>query len=99
MHPATHGKVCAHDRVEPVCLTVGDWAGFDVRTFDAKTGEEIHVEVKTTTGPARTPFFMSAPEVEYAKSCKCAYKIYRVYEYRSIIHFTQTKKEHKIALP
>lgn len=70
------------DRVEPVCWTVGDWAGFDVRTFEAKTGEEIHVEVKTTTGPARTPFFMSAPEVEYAKSCNFPYKIYRVYNYR-----------------
>ena len=70
------------DRVEPVCWTVGDWAGFDVRTFDPSTGNEIHVEVKTTTGPARTPFFMSAPEVEYAKTCTCTYKIYRVYEYR-----------------
>jgi uncharacterized protein DUF3883/uncharacterized protein DUF3427 len=71
------------DCVELVCATVGDWTGFDVRTFDACTGEEIHVEVKTTTGPAKTPFFMSAPEVEYAKTCKCPYKIYRVYEYRA----------------
>jgi hypothetical protein len=28
----------------------------NVRTFDLETGEEIHIEVKTTTGPAETPF-------------------------------------------
>ena len=39
--------------------------------------------MKTTTGPSQTPFFMSAPEVEYAKTCKCVYKLYRVYEYRA----------------
>jgi len=26
-------------------------------------GEEVHIEVKTTTGPAKAPFYMSASEV------------------------------------
>jgi hypothetical protein len=48
---------------------------------DKNTGEEIHIEVKTTSGPLRTPFFMSAAEVEYAKICPSRYKIYRIYSY------------------
>jgi len=45
------------------------------------SGEEIHLEVKTTSGPLTTPFFMSSAEVEYAKSCAHHYKIRRVYAY------------------
>jgi hypothetical protein len=69
------------DRVEMVCRTMGDSAGFDVRSVDEKSGDEIHIEVKTTSGPFSTPFFMSAAEVEYAKSCPHEYRIYRVYDY------------------
>jgi hypothetical protein len=45
------------------------------------TGEEIHIEVKTTSGPLTTPFFMSAAEVEYARTWPTRYRIYRVYTY------------------
>jgi hypothetical protein len=68
-------------RVEMVCRTVGDTAGYDIRSFDKNTGEEIHIEVKTTSGPLKTPFFMSAAEVEYANACPHRYKIYRIYSY------------------
>ena len=68
-------------RVVMVCRTMGDTAGYDIRSFDKNTGEEIHIEVKTTSGPLKTPFFMSGAEVEYAKVCPHRYKIYRIYSY------------------
>jgi hypothetical protein len=67
--------------VEPVCWSIGDGLGYDIKSFDPSTGEEIHIEVKTTVGPPETPFYMSAPEIDYAKSCAVKYRIYRVYNY------------------
>jgi hypothetical protein len=75
------GREDLAERVEMVCRTVGDMAGFDIRSFDKNSGEEIHIEVKTTSGPLMTPFFMSAAEVDYAKACPHRYKIYRIYAY------------------
>ena len=65
---------------------MGDTAGYDIRSFDKNTGTEIHIEVKTTSGPLKTPFFMSAAEVEYAKACPQRYKIYRIYSYSVEAH-------------
>jgi len=75
------GRKDLADRVEMVCRTLGESAGYDIRSFDKHSGEEIHLEVKTTSGPLTTPFFMSSAEVEYAKSCAHRYKICRVYAY------------------
>jgi hypothetical protein len=77
------GRQALAERVEMVCRTMGDTAGFDIRSFDNSTGEEVHLEVKTTSGPPTTPFFMSAAEVEYARTCPHRYMIYRVYAYSS----------------
>jgi hypothetical protein len=75
------GRQDLAERVEMVCRTLGDTAGFDIRSFDKNTGEEIHLEVKTTSGPLTTPFFMSAAEVAHARTCQLRYKIYRIYAY------------------
>jgi hypothetical protein len=75
------GRQDLAERVEMVCRTMGDTTGFDIRSFDKNTGEEIHIEVKTTSGPLTVPFFMSAAEVEYAGTCPTRYRIYRVYAY------------------
>jgi Domain of unknown function (DUF3883) len=75
------GRKDLADRVEMVCRTVGDSADYDIRSFDRDSAEEIHLEVKTTSGPLTTPFFMSAAEVEYAKTSTHRYKICRVYAY------------------
>jgi hypothetical protein len=78
---AKAGRQDLADRVEMVCKTIGDQAGFDIRSFDRNRFEEMHIEVKTTSGPASTAFFMTAAELEYAKSCALHYVIYRVHEY------------------
>jgi hypothetical protein len=73
-------------QVDAVCWTIGDGLGYDIKSFDPVTGEEIHIEVKTTSGPAETPFHMSASEVEYAKARSVKYKLYRVYLYGTESH-------------
>jgi Protein NO VEIN, C-terminal len=75
------GRPDLADRVDPVAVTVGDSAGFDIRSFDPATGKELHIEVKTTTGPATIPFYMSAAERDYAASCTACYLLYRLYHF------------------
>ena len=44
----------------------GDGAGYDVRSY-AVSGEERLLEVKTTNGSARTPFFLTRNEWRIAE--------------------------------
>lgn len=85
------------DLVEHTSVTLGDGAGFDVKSFDTDTGEEVHIEVKTTRGSKRTAFFMSANEKQYVERCKVKYLLYRIYEYNSnqeqIQFFTLTAQQ------
>lgn len=56
----------------------GDGAGYDVLSF-APTGDERLLEVKTTNGSARTPFFISRNEIEVSKEWPENWRIYRVH--------------------
>ncbi len=56
----------------------GDGAGYDVLSFDP-TGRESLIEVKTTNGAARTPFFLSRNECEFAMERPMDWRIYRVH--------------------
>jgi len=56
----------------------GDGAGYDVLSFDFE-GRERLLEVKTTNGPARTPFFLSRNECSLAAERPIDWMIYRVH--------------------
>lgn len=56
----------------------GDGAGYDVLSF-APTGQERLLEVKTTNGSARTPFFLSRNELEVSNERPEDWRIYRVH--------------------
>jgi len=56
----------------------GDGAGYDIYSFDAH-GHERLIEVKTTNGAARTPFFLSRNECEVAAERPKDWSIYRVH--------------------
>ncbi len=56
----------------------GDGAGYDVLSFDF-SGEERLLEVKTTNGSARTPFFLTRNECDVAKERPEHWRIYRVH--------------------
>jgi hypothetical protein len=60
----------------------GDGAGFDILSFDP-AGQERLLEVKTTNGSARTPFFLTRTECETASERPDHWRIYRVHLFAS----------------
>jgi len=56
----------------------GDGAGYDILSFDF-TGQIRLIEVKTTNGSARTPFFITRNEYELARERPSDWRIYRVH--------------------
>ena len=56
----------------------GDGAGYDIHSFDPH-GRERLIEVKTTNGAARTPFFLSRNECDFAAERPNDWCIYRVH--------------------
>jgi len=65
-------------KVRWVAAEDGDGAGYDVSSFDL-TGRERLLEVKTTNGPARTPFYLTRNECDVAAERPEDWLIYRVH--------------------
>jgi hypothetical protein len=65
-------------RVRWVAAEDGDGAGYDVLSFDP-VGRERLLEVKTTNGSARTPFFLTRNERAVAMERPSDWCIYRVH--------------------
>ncbi len=57
-----------------------DGNGYDIKSFNEK-GEEIHIEVKTTTKSKEEPFYMSINEKCFSKDNPENYFLYRLYNY------------------
>jgi hypothetical protein len=66
------------ERVRWVADEEGDGAGFDVLSFDP-AGSDRLIEVKTTNGAARTPFFLSRNERNTAERKQESWQLYRVH--------------------
>ena len=66
------------DKVRWVATEDGDGAGFDVLSFDL-AGQMRLIEVKTTNGSARTPFFITRNECQLAVERPADWLIYRVH--------------------
>ena len=67
-------------RVEWISETQGDGAGFDIRSFN-NDGSDRLIEVKTTNGMERTPFFLSENERTFAIERSDAFRIVRLYDF------------------
>ena len=67
-------------KIRWVSAEEGDGAGYDILSFGAN-GRERLLEVKTTNGPARTPFFLTRNEIAVAKERATAWRLYRVHCY------------------
>jgi Domain of unknown function (DUF3883) len=65
-------------KVRWVAAEDGDGAGYDVLSFGT-TGDESLIEVKTTNGSARTPFYLTRNEREVAMERPLDWRIYRVH--------------------
>lgn len=59
---------------------IGDGLGYDIISFEP-SGEEIYLEVKTTTGGEGTPFYVSNNEVVVSAEKSSAYKLVRLYKF------------------
>jgi hypothetical protein len=56
----------------------GDGAGYDVSSFSLE-GQPKFIEVKTTNGSSRTPFFLTRNECDIARACPDEWRLYRVH--------------------
>ena len=66
-------------KVRWVAREDGDGAGYDILSFLDPGGGERLIEVKTTNGAARTPFFLTRNEHETAKARAPDWRLYRVH--------------------
>ena len=67
--------------IEQVSKTVGDHAGYDIRSYHAD-GRDRLIEVKTTRYGRYTPFYVSAGELRFSKTHAHSYHLYRVFRFR-----------------
>ncbi len=65
-------------KVRWIATEEGDGAGYDVLSFSRAGGERL-IEVKTTNGSARTPFFLTRNECGMAVKRSADWRIYRVH--------------------
>jgi Domain of unknown function (DUF3883) len=65
-------------KVRWVAAEDGDGAGYDILSFDQDCRERL-IEVKTTNGSARTPFYLSRNELDVAAERPAEWCIYRVH--------------------
>ena len=75
------GKDQLARNVEQVSKTVGDHAGYDIRSYEI-TGRDRFVEVKATRYGKLTPFYISAGEVRFSSLNLHAYHLYRLFSFR-----------------
>ena len=66
----------------------GDGAGYDILSFEPD-GRELLIEVKTTNGAARTPFFISENECQRAAASAESWRLYRVHLFAQNPHIFQ----------
>lgn len=74
------GRPDLAERVSWDSQTKGDGLGYDIASFD-KNGNELLIEAKTTRGGIRTPFFLSAAELNAAADIGKSYRLYRLFSY------------------
>lgn len=69
-------------RVRWTAAEDGDGTGYDVSSFTLEGGPRF-IEVKTTNGSARTPFFITRNEFDVANEVPMQWQIYRVHLFAS----------------
>jgi hypothetical protein len=75
-----HGQADLARKVEWTSEVRGDGAGYDIRSFDLDGSERL-IEVKTTNGPAKTPFFLSENERSFSDERADVFRLLRLYRF------------------
>ena len=79
------GRKDLSDHVRWVARDDGDGYGYDIRSFDGKGNEadlERFLEVKTTNGSKRTPFYITSNELRVSEKSPDAYRVIRLYDFQ-----------------
>ena len=69
------------EEIEWTSQVKGDGTGYDIRSFNGETDEELFIEVKTTNAGKYQPFLITINEIDFSKSCVEKYALYRVFEF------------------
>ena len=80
-----NGRKDLADAIVHVSEKEGDGAGYDIKSYKID-GTEKYIEVKTTRGDNKTPFFITFTELEFSKAYADKYCLYRVFEYEPAIN-------------
>lgn len=75
-----NGRPDLAEKIVHTAAIEGDGTGYDIRSFNLD-GTIKYIEVKTTTGGSKTPFYLTINELLFSKINKSQYCLYRVYEY------------------
>lgn len=86
------GKDALAARVRWVSKEDGDGAGYDILSFSIH-GEPRWLEVKTTNGPARTPFWISENERRVSEERRDVFRLARLY------HFSRRPEAYRLKPP
>lgn len=73
-------KLSKEKQVERKSVTKGDGLGYDILSYD-EHGNEMFIEVKTTTGAETGTIFITANELEMSEQYPDQYYLYRVYNF------------------
>lgn len=76
----SNGRVDLAKKVSWISQELGDGAGYDIRSYDLH-GAERFLEIKTTMGHARTPFFLSRNERDFADEAQDRFRIFRLHDW------------------
>lgn len=75
------GRADLAEQVRHVSLEEGDGCGFDILSFDHRSGRERLIEVKTTRAGIWTPFHLTRNEVEISRRRRDEFHLYRLHSY------------------
>lgn len=70
------------DKVEWTSDERGDGAGYDIHSFTDEGADRL-IEVKTTNGPALTPFYLSENERSFSETKPEAFRLLRLHDFRA----------------
>ena len=74
------GRADLADKIRWVSELDGDGAGYDILSFE-KDGSERYLEVKTTVGYRRTPFYLSRNEIRFSQERPDGFRLFRLYDF------------------
>jgi hypothetical protein len=79
-HLKAHGRADLATKVRWVSQEDGDGAGYDIASFEPNGSPRL-VEVKTTNGWERTPFYISSNELEVANARRHEWSLVRLFDF------------------